>query len=53
MQGGKQYLILGENGQVLSNRQITSGSGGGSVINMTFNTPVDIGDNSLFVQDGC
>lgn len=52
MQGGKQYLIPGENGRVLSNRQITSGSGGGSVINMTFNTPVDIGDNSLSEQDG-
>lgn len=27
MQGGRQYLIPGENGQVLSNRQITYGSG--------------------------
>ena len=27
MQGGRQYLIHGENGQVLSNRQITSGNG--------------------------
>ena len=26
MQGGRQYLIPGENGQVLSNRQITSGN---------------------------
>ena len=26
MQGGQQYLIPGENGQVLSNRQITSGN---------------------------
>ena len=27
MQGGRQYLILGENGQVLSNRQIYSDNG--------------------------
>jgi hypothetical protein len=51
--GGKQYLIPGENGQVLSNRQITSGKGGGSVINMTFNTPIHLdGNGSMSEQDG-
>ena len=52
MQGGKQYLILGENGRVLSNRQITSGKGG-SVINMTFNTPIHLdGNGGISEQDG-
>ena len=53
MQGGKQYLIPGENGKVLSNRQITSGKGGGSVINMTFNTPIHLdGNGGISEQDG-
>ena len=53
MQGGKQYLIPGENGRVLSNRQITSGKGGGSVINMTFNTPIHLdGNGGISDQDG-
>ena len=53
MQGGKQYLIPGENGRVLSNRQITSGKGGGSVINMTFNTPIHLdGNGGISEQDG-
>lgn len=52
MQGGKQYLIPGENGRVLSNRQITSGKGG-SVINMTFNTPIHLdGNGGISEQDG-
>ncbi|OCG40348.1 tape measure protein [Gilliamella sp. Bif1-4] len=51
--GGKQYLIPGENGRVLSNRQITSGKGGGSVINMTFNTPIHLdGNGGMSEQDG-
>ena len=44
MQGGKQYLIPGENGRVLSNRQITSGKNGSS-INLTINMPVNVGDS--------
>ena len=53
VQGGKQYLIPGENGRVLSNRQITSGKGGGSVINMTFNTPIHLdGNGGISEQDG-
>ena len=53
MQGGRQYLIPGENGRVLSNRQITSGKGGGSVINMTFNTPIHLdGNGGISEQDG-
>ena len=52
MQGGKQYLIPGENGRVLSNRQITSGKGGSSV-NLTINMPVNIGDSGgMSEQDG-
>ena len=52
MQGGKQYLIPGENGRVLSNRQITSGKGGSSV-NLTINMPVNVGDNGgMSEQDG-
>ena len=52
VQGGKQYLIPGENGRVLSNRQITSGKGG-SVINMTFNTPIHLdGNGGISEQDG-
>ena len=52
MQGGKQYLIPGENGKVLSNRQITSGNGGSSV-NLTINMPVNIGDSGgMSEQDG-
>ncbi|OTP97219.1 hypothetical protein B6D16_01065 [Gilliamella apicola] len=52
MQGGKQYLIPGENGRVLSNRQITSGKGGSSV-NLTINMPVNIGDSGgISEQDG-
>ena len=42
--GGKQYLIPGENGRVLSNRQITSGRGGSNV-NLTINMPLNVGDN--------
>lgn len=42
MQGGKQYLIPGENGRVLSNRQITSGKNGSS-INLTINMPLTAG----------
>ena len=53
VQGGRQYLIPGENGRVLSNRQITSGKGGGSVINMTFNTPIHLdGNGGISEQDG-
>jgi tape measure domain len=52
MQGGKQYLIPGENGRVLSNRQITSGRGGGSVINLNISAPVNIGDSGMSEQDG-
>ena len=52
MQGGKQYLIPGENGKVLSNRQITSGKGGSSV-SLTINMPVNVGDNGgMSEQDG-
>ena len=52
MQGGKQYLIPGENGRVLSNRQITSGKGG-SNINLTINMPVNVGDSGgISEQDG-
>ena len=52
MQGGKQYLIPGENGRVLSNRQITSGKGGSSV-SLTINMPVNVGDNGgMSEQDG-
>lgn len=52
MQGGKQYLIPGENGKVLSNRQITSGKGGSSV-SLTVNMPVNVGDNGgMSEQDG-
>ena len=52
MQGSKQYLIPGENGRVLSNRQITSGKGGSSV-SLTINMPVNVGDNGgMSEQDG-
>ena len=52
MQGGRQYLIPGENGRVLSNRQITSGKGGSSV-SLTINMPVNVGDSGgLSEQDG-
>ncbi|WDM18473.1 tape measure protein [Gilliamella sp. B3022] len=52
MQGGKQYLIPGENGQVLSNRQITSGRVGSNV-NLTINMPLNIGDNGgMSEQEG-
>ena len=52
MQGGKQYLIPGENGRVLSNRQITSGKGGSSV-SLTINMPVNVGDSGgISEQDG-
>ena len=52
MQGGRQYLIPGENGRVLSNRQITSGKGGSSV-SLTINMPVNVGDNGgMSEQDG-
>ena len=52
MHGGKQYLIPGENGKVLSNRQITSGKGGSSV-SLTVNMPVNVGDNGgMSEQDG-
>ncbi len=52
MQGGKQYLIPGENGKVLSNRQITSGKGGSSV-SLTINMPVNVGDNGgMSERDG-
>ena len=52
MQGGRQYLIPGENGRVLSNRQITSGKGGSSV-SLTVNMPVNVGDNGgMSEQDG-
>jgi Tail length tape measure protein. len=52
VQGGRQYLIPGENGRVLSNRQITSGKGG-SNINLTINMPVNVGDNGgMSEQDG-
>ena len=52
MQGGRQYLIPGENGKVLSNRQITSGKGGSSV-SLTINMPVNVGDNGgMSEQDG-
>lgn len=52
--GGKQYLIPGENGRVLSNRQITSGKGGSNV-NLTINMPLNVGDNDssgMSEQDG-
>lgn len=52
--GGKQYLIPGENGRVLSNRQITSGKGG-SAVNLTINMPVNVGDSDsggMSEQDG-
>lgn len=52
--GGKQYLIPGENGQVLSNRQITSGKGGSNV-NLTINMPLNVGDTDsggMSEQDG-
>jgi tape measure domain-containing protein len=50
--GGKQYLIPGENGRVLSNRQITNGKGGSSV-NLTINMPINIGDGGgMSEQDG-
>ena len=52
--GGKQYLIPGENGQVLSNRQITSGRGGSNV-NLTINMPLNVGDTDsggMSEQDG-
>jgi tape measure domain-containing protein len=50
--GGKQYLIPGENGRVLSNCQITSGKGGSSV-NLTVNMPINIGDSGgMSEQDG-
>lgn len=52
--GGKQYLIPGENGQVLSNRQITSGRGGSNV-NLTINMPLNVGDtdsSGMSEQDG-
>ncbi|OCG76879.1 hypothetical protein A9G42_06095 [Gilliamella sp. Nev6-6] len=50
--GGKQYLIPGENGRVLSNRQITNGKGGSSV-NLTINMPINIGDSGgMSEQDG-
>ena len=52
MQGGKQYLIPGENGRVLSNRQITSGNGGGSTINLNISAPVNIGDSGMTEQEG-
>ena len=52
VQGGRQYLIPGENGRVLSNRQITSGKGGSSV-NLTINMPVNVGDSGgISEQDG-
>ncbi|WP_165755143.1 hypothetical protein [Gilliamella apis] len=52
MQGGRQYLIPGENGRVLSNRQITSGKGGSSV-SLTINMPVNVGDSGgMSEQDG-
>ena len=52
MQGGRQYLIPGENGRVLSNRQITSGKNG-SNINLTINMPVNVGDSGgISEQDG-
>lgn len=52
MQGGRQYLIPGENGRVLSNRQITSGKGGSSV-SLTINMPVNVGDSGgISEQDG-
>lgn len=50
--GGKQYLIPGENGQVLSNRQITSGKGG-SIVNLTMNMPLNVGDSGgMSEQEG-
>lgn len=52
VQGGRQYLIPGENGRVLSNRQITSGKNG-SNINLTINMPVNVGDSGgISEQDG-
>ena len=52
VQGGRQYLIPGENGRVLSNRQITSGKGGSSV-SLTINMPVNVGDSGgISEQDG-
>ncbi|WP_392559790.1 tape measure protein [Orbus mooreae] len=52
MSGGKQYMIPGENGRVLSNREITSSSGGKSGVSLSFNMPIDIGDSSVSEQDG-
>lgn len=52
--GGKQYLIPGENGRVLSNRQITSGKGGSNV-SLTINMPLNVGDTDsggMSEQDG-
>ena len=50
--GGKQYLIPGENGRVLSNRQITSGKGGSNV-SLTINMPVSVGDSGgMSEQEG-
>ncbi|MFQ0999962.1 tape measure protein [Gilliamella sp. BG6] len=51
--GGKQYLIPGENGRVLSNRQITSNGKGGSNINLNINMPINIdGGGGMSEQDG-
>ncbi|MCO6540628.1 MAG: hypothetical protein J6569_10955, partial [Gilliamella sp.] len=51
--GGKQYLIPGENGRVLSNRQITSNGRGGSNMSLHFNMPINIdGGGGMSEQDG-
>lgn len=51
--GGKQYLIPGENGRVLSNRQITSNGKGGSNMSLHFNMPINIdGGGGMSEQDG-
>jgi tape measure domain-containing protein len=51
--GGKQYLIPGENGRVLSNRQITSNGKGSSNINLNINMPINIdGGGGMSEQDG-
>ena len=51
MQGGKQYLIPGENGRVLSNKEIRTGQSGGGT-NLTINMPLSIGGSDLSEGDG-
>lgn len=41
--GGKQYMIPGENGRVIPNRNLESGNGGGITMNNTFNIQANNG----------